>query len=192
MSFLDDPPVTPAVQSMYDADTTDDGYVMNLTRVWAQRPAADDAFRTLAGLLGEPLTLRERAVLVSATAATLGDAYCALAWGTRLAAATSPEIAAGVLLGDDEGLSASEAALASWARAVTRDPSATTAAEVGRLHEAGYDDAAIFSITGYVALRIAFSTVNGALGAAPDAELAEAAPAQVRAAVTWGRPAATS
>lgn len=39
----------------------------------------------------------------------------------------------------------------------------------------------------YVALRLAFSTVNDALGAHPDAELADEAPAAVRDAVTWGR-----
>ena len=40
----------------------------------------------------------------------------------------------------------------------------------------------------FVALRLAFSTVNDALGAAPDRELTERAPAPVRAAVTFGRP----
>ena len=38
------------------------------------------------------------------------------------------------------------------------------------------------------ALRGAFSTINDALGALPDNELADMAPAEVRDAVTWGRP----
>ncbi|HYU02430.1 MAG TPA: hypothetical protein VEL02_01180, partial [Jatrophihabitantaceae bacterium] len=55
------------------------------------------------------------------------------------------------------------------------------------LRDAGYDDAQIVAITAYVALRIAFATVNGALGARPDHELNETAPAAVRDAVTYGR-----
>ena len=43
-------------------------------------------------------------------------------------------------------------------------------------------------MTLFVAARLAFSTVNDALGAAPDRELTERAPAPVRAAVTFGRP----
>ena len=42
----------------------------------------------------------------------------------------------------------------------------------------------------FVALRMAFSTVNDALGAEPDPELAATAPAVVRGAVTFDRPPA--
>ena len=56
--------------------------------------------------------------------------------------------------------------------------------------DAGYDDRQIFAITMFVALRLAFSTVNDALGAQPDAELAATVPDQVRDAVAFGRPAA--
>jgi hypothetical protein len=45
-------------------------------------------------------------------------------------------------------------------------------------------------MTLYVALRIAFSTVNDALGARPDRRLVEAAPAAVHDAVSYGRPTA--
>jgi len=43
-------------------------------------------------------------------------------------------------------------------------------------------------MTVYVALRVALSTVNDALGARPDAEYQTLAPAAVRDAVTFGRP----
>ncbi len=58
------------------------------------------------------------------------------------------------------------------------------------LREAGFDDARIFAITLFVALRIAFSTVNDALGALPDRALGAAAPSEVRDAVGYGRPVA--
>jgi len=85
-------------------------------------------------------------------------------------------------------LDPSERALARWARRVTRDPNLTDAADVDALRDAGFDDAQIFAITVFVALRIAFSTVNDALGLRPDRELREAAPAAVRDSVTFGRP----
>ena len=43
---------------------------------------------------------------------------------------------------------------------------------------------------GFAALRIAFSTVNDALGTAPDRQLGVEVPAEVRDAVTFGRPIA--
>lgn len=46
-------------------------------------------------------------------------------------------------------------------------------------------------MTAFVALRVAFSSVNGALGARPDAPLRDAAPGAVRDAVVYGRPAAS-
>lgn len=57
---------------------------------------------------------------------------------------------------------------------------------------AGFIDAEIFAITVFVALRIAFSSVNGALGACPDAALHCTAPKAVLDAVTFGRPIDTS
>ena len=80
--------------------------------------------------------------------------------------------------------------MAAWARKVARDPNATTPADVQALRDAGLDDEQIFAITTFVALRLAFSTVNDALGAQPDAQLAQSLPPEVRDAVTWGRPIA--
>jgi uncharacterized protein YciW len=78
--------------------------------------------------------------------------------------------------------------LASWARQVVRDPNATTEDQIERLREAGLGDREIFEATAFVAFRLAFSTINDALGAAPDQQLAEAAPRPVRASVSYGRP----
>jgi hypothetical protein len=46
----------------------------------------------------------------------------------------------------------------------------------------------IFEATVFIAFRLAFSTVNDALGARPDWQLAAAASPEVRDAVTFGRP----
>jgi len=190
--FLAEPPVTDGGQQMYDNERRDHGYVMNLLRLWAYQP---DAHAALLGLMGQAeraggLTFRQRGVLISACASTLGDSYCSLAWGSRLAREAGADVAGAVLQGDDGGLDAAEEALAGWARRVARDPNGTQASDVQALRDAGYDDGQIFAITLFVALRLAFSTVNDALGARPDRELREAAPAAVRDAVAFGRPPA--
>ena len=193
-SFLDDPEVDEHVERMYEADRSGQGYVAHLTRVWANSP---EALGALSYVLKEAtitagLDTRTRALLVTACAATIGDSYCSLAFGSQLAREAGDDAATAVIGGKDGALSPEERALVRWARRVSRDPSATTEEEVDSLRALGYDDRQIFAITLFVALRLAFSTVNDALGATPDAELAERVPAAVRSAVTYGRQAAWS
>jgi len=127
---------------------------------------------------------------VTASAAAMGDSYCSLAFGSQLAREAGDDVAAAVLLDRGAALSTEERTLAGWARQVARDPSATTAAEVDALRALGYDDPQVFALTLFIALRLAFSTVNDALGAPPDPKLTERAPEAVRSVVTYGRPPA--
>jgi uncharacterized peroxidase-related enzyme len=188
--FLEPPPDSEARSAMYARDVADDGYVANVTQLWAWRPDVFDAFLTARKLLTEKseLSLRERAILVCAMAANVGDSYCALAWGTTLASETDPTTAASVVRCEEATeLTSRERALATWAGEVVRQPNGITAEDVDRLRAAGLTDQEIFDVTVFVAFRLAFSTVNDALGARPDWQLAEAAPAAVRDAVGYGR-----
>jgi uncharacterized peroxidase-related enzyme len=190
-SFLREPPASPDVRALYDEDLEDDGYVWNVSRLWAHQPGT---LRQLFGLMSQAfapggLTFRQRGILVTAAASALGDSYCSLAWGRKLSQASDAATAAGVLDGSDTGLTGQEKAMTAWARKVATDPNATTRADIQALREAGLDDGQIFAITAFVALRLAFSTVNDALGAQPDTRLAASLPPEVRAAVTYGRPA---
>ena len=188
--FVSEPPESDARRKLFEASVEEDGYVMNLARLWTWRTDVFEAFAALRARLTNESSLspRELAVLVCSTASSLRDAYCSLAWGIRLARAVDPAAAAAVLRGTpSESLSGREQALAHWAQQVTRDPNATRAADVQALRDAGLDDREIFEATAFVAFRLAFSTVNDALGARPDWQLAKAAPAAVRDAVTYGR-----
>jgi uncharacterized peroxidase-related enzyme len=177
-------------QRIFDDDVAELGYVMNVSRLWAYQPATLNHLFDLMGetYATEELSFRQRGILVIACASTLGDAYCSLAWGTKLASKSDAETAAGILRGDDDRLSPDEHAMAQWARKVARDPNSTTAADVQALRDAGYSDAQIFAITAYVALRLAFSTINDALGARPDSAFRTRAPEAVIDAVSYGRP----
>jgi uncharacterized peroxidase-related enzyme len=190
-SFLEEPAVSAQVQALYDEDLADGGYVWNVSRLWAHQPGT---LKQLFGLMSEAftpsgLTFRQRGILVTAAASALGDSYCSLAWGGKLGQASDAAVA-GVLNGSDAGLTDQEKAMAASARKVARDPNATTPADIQALRDSGLDDGQIFAITAFVALRLAFSTINDSLGAQPDAQLAGSLPREVREAVTYGRPVA--
>ena len=191
-SFLEEPATSAAAQELFDEDLADDGFVWNVTRLWAHQP---DTLRQLFELMSAAfrasgLSFRQRGILVTAAASALGDSYCSLAWGGKLAGASHATLAAGVLTGSDAGLTDQERAIAAWARKVAGDPNATTEADIAALRDCGLDDGQIFAVTTFVALRLAFSTINDSLGAQPDAQLAQSLPGEVREAVTYGRPVA--
>lgn len=172
-------------------DIDEDGFVSTVTKLWARMPGAFDdlfALQRKAAQFGQ-LSLRHRGVLTTAMAATLGDSACAYAWGGKLAGwADDPAVPADVLRGHDAALTPQEKALAAWARKIVSDPNATQPQDVDELRAASFSDDQIFAATLFVALRLAFSSFNDALGLRLDKAIAEALPAVVRDAVTWGRP----
>ncbi|HEY7628043.1 MAG TPA: hypothetical protein VH761_13295 [Ilumatobacteraceae bacterium] len=191
-SFLGEPSLSAGALRLFDDDIKGVGYVMNVSRLWAHDPAALDALSDLLlhATNAGSLTHRQRAIVIACCASTLGDSYCSLAWGKRLADDAGADVAGRVLRGDDGPLDGAERALARWARKLAGDPNSTTADDVQALRAEGFDDATIFAVTVYAALRIAFSTVNDALGARPDRQLGTDVPAEVRDAVDFGRPIA--
>jgi len=191
--FLGSPPTTPQAQALYDEDVAESGYVWNVSRLWGYQPETVNRLFELMSEAFKPsgLTFRQRGILVTAAASTLGDSYCSMAWGGKLADATSTDLAAGVLNGRDGELREQEKAMAEWARKIVKDPNATTTVDVQTLRDAGLTDEQIFAITAFVALRVAFSTINDSLGAQPDAQLVENLPQEVVNAVTFGRPASS-
>ncbi|HEX5093144.1 MAG TPA: hypothetical protein VFV84_10700 [Burkholderiales bacterium] len=188
--FIAAPQDSVETAKVYESSAASQGFVMNLARAWAWRPEVFDGFAALRNQLSGHSTLskRELAVLVCAAASELGDSYCSLAWGRTLAQEAGA-VAAASVIGNaaNDTLTSRERTLAAWARKVVANPNATTPTDVERLREAGLGDREIFEATTFVAFRLAFSTVNDALGVNPDRRLAERVPAEVRAAVSFGR-----
>lgn len=188
--FLSDPPADEAVQALFDEAQSEDGYVMNFIRLWSWRPDIHAAFTHARQMLATTSSLspREIAVLNSACASRIGDAYCSIAWGAKLAKLSDTGTAAALLLGDDvPAFTDRERVLVAWASAVIDDPSATTRADVDALKAAGLSEREIFEATLFVAFRRAFCMVNGALGARPDRRLADETPPAILSSVTYGR-----
>jgi uncharacterized peroxidase-related enzyme len=188
--FITAPEDSTDTAHLYKSSADSQGFVMNLTRAWAWRPDVFESFAALRGQLTSKSSLskREQAVIVCATAAALGDSYCSLAWGKTLAAEAGAELAAAVIGASAHGeLNARDQALAAWARKVVADPNATSPRDVQSLRTAGFTEKEIFEATVFIAFRLAFSTVNDALGVRPDWELAASVPEAVGAAVNFGR-----
>ena len=188
--FVNEPETTAATERMFKSSQDSQGFVMNLTRAWAWRPDIFESFAALRAQLTSAagLSKRDQAVLVCAMASQLGDAYCSLAWGKTLAGEAGTGAAAAVIGGGaGDAMTERDTALAAWARQVVEDPNSTTQEQVERLRAIGLTDKDIFEVTVFVALRLAFSTVNDALGITPDHQVRDAAPAEVREAVTYGR-----
>src|SRR6476469_11241525 len=119
-SFLREPPVSADVRALYDEDLEDDGYIWNVSRLWAHQPGT---VKQLFGLMSQAfgpagLTFRQRGILVTAAASALGDSYCSLAWGGKLGKASDAALAAEVLNGSDAGLTDQEKAMTAWARKI--------------------------------------------------------------------------
>ena len=189
MTFVGEPRHDEDVERMYATDLKVQGYVANQTRVWAHSPESLAALSYALTMATQTagLDVRQRTLLVTTSAAAMGDAYCSLAFGYKLANAVGAQAAAQAVAGDDTPLSELDRALVRWVRKVVRHPNETTAGDVEQLRAAGFGDDQIVALTVFVALRQAFSTVNDALGAEPDSELVKRVPAEVRDAVTFGR-----
>jgi len=186
--FLGVPAETDESRLLAEEDLSDPGFVMNVTRLWMHDPGTMAALFELIVPTGRAagLSVPERAIATIVGTALAGDTYCPLAWGDKLARATTPEVAAWVLLGSDELLDDRGRAVAAWTRIVVGAPGSATPADVARLRAVGFDSAQILRLTLFIALRIAFSTVNGALGARPEPEYVEHVDRAVRAAWLTG------
>lgn len=188
--FINEPPASPGRDALYQEDIDEDGFVWNNTRAWAWNPEAYRQFVELTGKVSEAagLSFRDQGFLVSATASTISNSGCSLAWGNRLSTATSATTAVSVLSGSaTDDMTERDRALTHWARKVADEPHAATQADVEQLRSAGLSDAEIFNTTFYVAMRVAFSTINDAMGAPLNSELLEDYDPGVVAAVDFGR-----
>lgn len=171
-SLLGEAARSEAGEALAEDDREDLGFVTNVARLWQHDPDLLDRLFDLivptASAAG--LSLAERAVATVVGAGLTGDTYCPLAWGEKLAQATTPELAADVVRGGDAGLDPRSTAVAAWTRRVVADPTSVTGTDVDVLLREGFDAAQVLRLTLFIALRVAFSTVNTALGARPEDE----------------------
>lgn len=183
--FLAPPTVSDAVRVELADDVAARGFAMNLTRAWAHVPGLRLRLMDVGNEAADAAGLgeRDRAVVIAAIAASIGDRYCGLVWGEKLAVLAGEDVARSVLAGADDGLAVRDLVLARWARTVAVDPASGTAADVAELRNLGLTDDQVLGLTAFAAVRGAFASVNDALGVPPDDAVEAAARPLVHACV---------
>jgi SAM-dependent methyltransferase len=187
--FLREAPATAESEALCKEDMDELGFVMNVSRLWSWQPTTvEELFNLMGRATKDRLSFRERGLIVLATASSIDDSYCSTAWAHKLTPTIGADVAAAVLHGNDAALTPIEQAMTAWIRRVMRSATTTTPADIDELRQAGIDDDKIFAMTCYAAMRMAFSTVNNALGAHPDRQFRTDAAPEVLAAIDYGRP----
>src|SRR5580765_8290075 len=118
-------------------------------------------------LMGDPSPLapKQAEMVALVVSATNGNGYCVTHHGLRLAALTGEPLARAVALDYREAnLAARDRVLLDAAVALTCEPAERTNADIERLREYGFDDAAILKLTEITALYNLVNRVASALG----------------------------
>jgi uncharacterized peroxidase-related enzyme len=174
--------------AMYDRQQRHYGYVPNYATVFCHRPEVMRRWAELLAAIKRPMGLRRFELATFAAAHELRSTLCTLAHGKALLAFFSAADVAALARGETpSSISAAEAALLRFARAVARDASAVTADDVAELKRHGLDDGEVFDVAAAAAGRAFFTKVIESLGAKVDAPL-RSMDAELRAALTVGRP----
>lgn len=190
MAFIDTISATWATGetfAMYDRQQRHYGYVPNYATVFSHRPEVMRRWAELLACIKRPMNKRRFELATFAAAVTLRSTLCTLAHGKALLEFFSAEDVMEMARGElPASLTAAEAGLMRFARAVARDPSVITESDVAELKGYGFSDAEVFDVAVTVAGRAFFATVVESLGVATDAPL-RALDGALRDALTVGR-----
>lgn len=194
MAFIETPAedeVTTAAAEMYRTDRELFGYVPNLTRAFAERPAVYAAWRQLNGAIKGGMELRRYELATLAAARRLQSSYCMLAHGEVVLEnfMEAEELRNLVTDGQAACLDETDVAIMELAEQVVDDATSIGPDDFERLRALGLTDADILDVVLAAAARCFFSKTLDALGVQPDARFAELDPA-LRDALTVGRPIA--
>ncbi len=194
MAFIEliaDEDAPPEMEPYLAQDRDADGYVWNLTRAFAQRPAVFEAWRRLAGAVKGNMDVRRYELATLAAARRLRSSYCSLAHGKILAEQfLGPEqVRDAVVDHRTAGLDDVYVAVMDLADKVAADAASVTKDDVERLRALGLTDAEIFDVVATAALRCFFSKTLDGLGVQPDAAFGGLDP-ELRKVLVVGRPIA--
>ena len=183
MAFIE----TPSDSELYEADLEQQGYVANMTRLFAHRPELWAAWRQLVGALRGSMDWRRYELVTLAAARELRSSYCMLAHGKVLVQEFYDPDQVRAIADGHGPLDEVDRAVMELAAKVARDATSVTAGDVERLRALGLSDPEILDVVAAASARCFFSKTLDALGAEPDAAYRELDPGLVDALVV-GRP----
>jgi uncharacterized peroxidase-related enzyme len=195
MAFIelpDVPDVDGEAAEMFAADQRALGYVANLTRLFALRPAVYAAWRQLSMAVRANMDPREYELATLAAARALRSSYCTLAHGKVLRDRFYDADTVAGLVTDHRraGLGQADVAVMDFAGKVAADAASVTAADVATLRASGRPDDGILDVVLAAAARCFFSTVLEAMGLEDDAAYRAELEPGLHQALTVGRPIA--
>ncbi len=194
MSFVQgvsDAQATGRALELFEDDRAKDGYVWNLTRVLALRPAAVDAWRGLVGAVRGNMDLRRYELVTLAAARALCGSYCMLQHGRILREKfhSTAEVVAIARDHHGAGLAPVDVAVMDFAAKVATRADQIAQDDVDALRAHGLSEAEVLDVAMAAAARAFFCKVLDAMGVQPDAQY-RSLDAELRDALTVGRPIA--
>lgn len=182
-----------AVAEAFTKDQESRGYVANLTRLLANRPAVLDAWIALNGAIKTSMGARRYELATLAAALRLRSTYCSLAHGAILAEHhIGADAVRAVALGHDTvQLSPIDRAVMDLADKVAAGAADMTESDLTELRDLGLDDGEILDVVLAASARCFFSSVLDATGTQADSVFEDLDP-DLRDALTVGRPIAAA
>lgn len=175
-------------RAMYERQQAHYGYVPSYAKVFCHRPEIMRRWAELQSAIKRHMDKRRFELVTFAAAQALRSTLCSLAHGKALLELFTQRDVAAIARGETpRSLSPADTAMMEFARAVARDASAITAADVERLKQHGFTDAEVFDIAATAAARAFWTKVIESLGVETDAPF-RAVDEELREALSVGRP----
>jgi uncharacterized peroxidase-related enzyme len=178
------------IRELFAADQETLGYVANLTRLFAHRPAVYKAWERLNTAIKANMDLRRYELATLAAARRLRSSYCALAHGKVLRDRYYDATSVRDIVTDyrHAGLDPVDVAVMDFADQVVADAGSVTADDVAVLRAHGLSDSDILDVALAAAVRCFFSKVLDAMGVQPDAAYRVLLDPELLQVLTVGRP----
>jgi uncharacterized peroxidase-related enzyme len=161
----------------------------NYEQAFATRPEVYAAWVGLNTAIKSGMDRRRYELVSIAAARALTSSYCALAHAN---AALELGVASAEEVGDPASLPPVEQAIVAFAEKVVRDATSVSQEDVDALRAHGLSDQDVFDVVAATTARCFFAKTLDAVGAQPDASLAELEPSALREQLTVGRPIAAT
>ncbi|MEM9209166.1 MAG: peroxidase [Pseudomonadota bacterium] len=178
-----------AVHEMYARQQNHWGYVPNYAKVFCHRPETLARWGRLLAEIRRPVEDYRFELVTFVVAHELRHSACSLTHGEQLASWVGEDAVKRIARGREEDvLSAKDAAIVAYARAIARDAFRVTAGQVEALTQHhGLTDEEIYDIAAIAAGRCFFTKLLDALGVEPDSTSMDI-PAGLREILSVGRP----
>ncbi|HEY8507208.1 MAG TPA: hypothetical protein VIL32_02560 [Steroidobacteraceae bacterium] len=191
MAFISTTPaggMDEAVRAMYQRQQDHYGYLPNYAQVFCHRPEVMGLWAQLQSGIRRHMDKRRFELVTFVAACALRSTLCSVAHGRKLTEFLSAEDVQALARGETpRSLSAADAAMIAFARAVARDATSVRRSDVEELKHQGFTDGEIFDIAATAAARAFWTKLLDSLGVEADPPFRQLDPGFVRA-LSVGRP----